>query len=209
MEERLWQLEGGGAFWCMLFHAFWMCCRGVMVREDMAAEKRRIFWRILELWEGGGSGELRERLLWRIFWEKLEAGGGFSSWSENQETGWREKAKKSWNRGKKGYRGKSEDEMEVTVGSTFAWELWTTWGKYELKVREGELCVWKVKKDLLFHKFLWFLTEIFGCLKLNRTLLKKDTLRYECNWLIVWFGFWLLLYVSYWCLSGCWSDWGG
>ena len=48
-------------------------------------------------------------------------------------------------------------------------------------MREGELCVWKVKKDLLFHKFLWFLTEIFGCLKLNRTLLKKDTLRYECN----------------------------
>ena len=46
----------------------------------VAVESRRIFFEEFGSFGlGGDSGELRKRLLERIFREKLEAGGGFSS----------------------------------------------------------------------------------------------------------------------------------
>ena len=52
------------------------------------------------------------------------------------------------------------------------------------------------------------LEEDWRHLQLNRALLEKGSFRYECNWFIIWSGFLLLLYDSYWCLSVYWFAWG-
>ena len=53
-------------------------------------------------------------------------------------------------------------------------------------MREGELYVWRVEEDSFTVSLVSLASEVdLRCLKLNRALREKGTLRYECNKFIV------------------------